>query len=187
MPRIPTGSWPPGRLGRNVTLADFDSLRALPHGAGDYPLVPGDSITGNNWDTLTPLYRGRSDSASPLTEIQGWTRGLGTPGSTFGPLSEFRVGAVWLDIAIWNVRLVSLLVEWIFSWGIPILNQPQVGGSYRILPVKGSAGGLDPAPLTHLVQGIRLPTGWFRWTLTNEDVVDIAQNDVLMHMWLRGD
>lgn len=190
MPRRPTGSAPPGLLMRNVPLADFANLISVDRQllAGSiWPLLPGEAIVGAAIDVLTPVYRGTGEAPS-VTEPQGWTRELGTPRSNAGVTQDlFRVAAVWLDVAVWCFRECSVLLEWIYGWD-PAGNTPIIGGSYPWLPVIGTAPpGLDLVPVTQLLQGIRIPSPYFRWTFTNEGAVNINENEALLHMWLRSE
>jgi hypothetical protein len=175
---------PPAHGVRAVPLVDFENLGAAPHSINnDYPLTPGSSIVGPVFDCLTPMYRGAGE-APQVTEQQGWTRQLGTPRSSQGPDSELiRTAALELDLLFWSIRLASILVEWIVRWNA---GAPVIATTYRLLPVHGTAG-LDLQPHATLVQHLRVPAPYVRFTITNEEAAtNIAADEVLFHVWLRG-
>lgn len=186
MPRHPRGSLPSATVVRPQAMVDFESLSATPHGASDYALVPGASIVSPVYDCLTPMYRGAPESDGGPSPA-GWTRALGTPRDLGGggPGTEIRANAIELDWIFWSVRLASLLFEWIIRWSG---GNPVVAASYRVLPVKGSPGGsLDLQPVAQMVQHLRVPSPWFRVSVTNEEAAtNIARDEVLFHLWMRG-
>ena len=188
MPRIPEGSWPPTERVRPVIVTELDNLLGFPYTTAPavYPIVPADSVVSPVFDVLTPLYQGRGENETPtLANDEGWTRGLGIPGVNVSV--EFRSASYVLDASIWCTRLCSVLFEWIYAWAVPGVDLPVIGSSYRWLPVKGSpAPSLDLVPVAQMIQGLRIPSPWFRYTFTNEDTVDILSAEVLLHVWLRG-
>lgn len=164
-----------------MVLADFSNVGDF-FFAGSLPIAAGDSAVSPIYDCLTPVFRGRSEATTAIADTQGWVRGLGVPGA-LGPAEEVRIAATTLDVAMYTTKLCSLLVEWMFRHFLT----EQVGASYRLLPVKGNAAGsLENEAVIHLQQSIRVATPWVRFTLTNEDSVNIDTDDVMFHAWLRG-
>lgn len=184
MPQIPAGSWPPLTLIRSVPLADFWSWHTT---QSPGTLLPGSGYTTEVYDVLTPVYRGRGEDTTIAAEIQGWTRGLGTPGAVSGVSAERRVAAVFLDAFAWTVQPVTVRFDWIVGWNIAGPDVPYVGSSYTWRPVVGSAGGLDPAPVAQMIQALRVPAPWFRMRIENVGAAGNVDRDTFrLHVWLRS-
>ena len=185
MPHVPgPGSEPTAAQVRPIQPAEFDCnlARMAPWNVpGQFPLASGAAILSQPFDVLTPLFQGRGRVEAVFGSF---TRGLGGPGLLEGPSSEYRVPAVFLDVLCFTRHLISIQFRWIFQWtGIDVATE---GASYRWLPVQG---GVSPAnvPDAHQIQGLRVPSPWFRYELRNEDTAAaLNRSDFELFLWLRG-